>query len=231
MADGIEKVSGLASALGPIGMGVSIAGQIFGAVKGANEAEKNQALLNSKQEQNQAEFNNSANKSFLDTSAAKDAVKVQTEALQDNQKAVAGRAAITGASDEAVVAGNTGVQKNFNDGISRIAAAGTQYQDNQKRMYLARKDGLDNQQSQINEQKAESASNLSGNASDLLRGVTFAEGMKSIPKVGVVSGLNRTPEQANALRKISNSTPVNHPQTDFSNISAGNINTRQGSGA
>lgn len=178
----VSKLTGLASALGPIGMGVSIAGQIFGAVKGAKEAKKNQALLDKKQEENLADYNNSANKSFLDTNAAKDAVKASNEALIDNQKAVAGRSAITGASDEAVVAGNTAVNKAHNDTVSRIAAAGTQYQDNQKRMYLGRKDALDNMQMGINNQKAEGAANLMSNASDLFSTVAFNSGMKE-PKV------------------------------------------------
>jgi len=189
MAGEIEKLSSLASLAGPVGMGISVAGQIFGAIKGAKENQKNQDLLNRKQEENEADYNNSANRSFLETNAAKDAVKVQTEAMQDNQKAVAGRAAITGASDEAIVAGNSNVQKNFNDGVSKIAAAGTQYQDSQKRMYLARKDGLDNQQSNINAQKAEGAANLMGNASDLFKGVTYGAGMNDKP---TVAGVGRT---------------------------------------
>lgn len=177
MAGLIEGVSKLAPLAGPIGTGISIAGQIFGAIKGAKENQKNQDLLNRKQEENEADYNNSANRSFLETNVAKDAVKAQTEAMQDGQKSVAGRAAITGASDEAIVAGNSNVQKNFNDGVSKIAASGTQYQDGQKRMFLARKDGLDNQQSQINARKAEGAANLMGNAADLFKGVTYGTGM------------------------------------------------------
>lgn len=233
MAGEIEKLSGLAGALGPIGMGVSIAGQIFGAVKGANEAKKNQQLLNKKQEENQADFNLNANRSFLETNAAKDAVKVQKESLEDNQKAVAGRSAITGASDEAIVAANSKVQENYNDGISGIAAAGTQHQANEKRMYLARKDGLDNQQSQINAQKQESASNLMGNASDLLRGVTFGEGMKG--GVSKVAGIGRTSEQSNALNKIANSTPptnntISLPKASYwgDGVADNSIKNRQG---
>lgn len=185
-----------------IGAGLSIAGQIFGAVKGAKEAKKSQTLLNRKQEETQADYNNAANKSFLETNAAKDAVKASNEATVDAQKAVAGRAAITGASDEAIVAGNSEVNKNSNDAISRIAAAGTQYQDSQKRMYLGRKDSLDNQQMGINAQKQEGAANLMGNASDLLSSVTFGAGMKT---PGASGTIGRTADQTNSLNKIAQS--------------------------
>lgn len=168
--------------LGAVSTGIGIASSVFGAIKGRREARKNQALLDKKQEENNAEYNLSAKQSFLDTAVARDAVKEQKNQLENNQKAVAGRSAITGASDEANVAATTGVQKNYSDAISRLAGAGTQYQDNQKRMYLARKDSLDSQQMQINEQNADSAANLVGNAGDLLGGLAMSEGLNSPKK-------------------------------------------------
>lgn len=183
----------------PITTGLSIAGQIFGAVKGANAAKESQRLLNQKQEENKADYDNTANRSFLETSAAKDAVKASDEAMREGQKAVAGRSAITGASDEAVVAGQSEVNKNHNNAISNIAAAGTNYQDSQKRMYLARKDGLDNQQMGINQQKAEGAVNLMGNASDLLSSVTFNSGMKSAKPTGNTLMSKIPTKQANSV--------------------------------
>jgi len=181
-----------------------LAGQAFGAIKNAKQNEKNQTLINQKQEANAADYNMSANKSFLETNAAKDAVKAQNDALVDAQKSVAGRSAITGASDEAVVAGNTGVQKNYSDAISRLAGAGTQYQQNEKRMYMARKDSLDGQQMQLNQQKADGAANLAANAGDLMNTVAMSEGLFS--KANPLKGLNkfgRTNQQEEALNKIA----------------------------
>lgn len=176
-----------AGALGvtPLGLattGLSVAGQIFGAVKGAKENKKNQNLINSQMEENEADKNNTVNKSFLDTNAAKDSVRMANENLIDNQKRVAGNAAITGASDEAKVAQQSNVNKNYNDTMSNIASNATQYQENNKRMYQGRKGQLNQLQMQFNAQKAENASNLSGNASDLLGSLTFSEGMKDKPK-------------------------------------------------
>lgn len=176
MASPTSGILGL-TPLGAVTTGLSIAGQVFGAIKGAKEAKKNQALINSKQAENEADYNLNGQRSFLETNVAKDAVKTQNDALIDAQKNVAGRAAITGASDEAVVASNTGVQKNYSDAISRLAGAGTQYQNSQKRMYLARKDSLDSNQMQLNQQKADGAANLAGNAGDLMTGLAFSEGV------------------------------------------------------
>lgn len=194
MAD-VSKVLGTAGGVASmvpgigtaVGMGLSVAGQIFGAVKQAKEQKKNQALLNTQVEQNQADYNNDANKSFLETNVAKDAVKLANENLIDNQKQVAGNAAITGASDEAKVASQSNVTKNYNDSVSRIAAMGTNYQDRAKNRFQANRMALQGQQANLNQQKADGAANLAANAGDLLGTVTMGAGMTS-PKTTVAAG-------------------------------------------
>lgn len=186
------------------GAALSLAGQMFGAFKGAKQANKQQQLIDKKQAENEADYNINGQRSFLETNAAKDAVRSQNEALDDARKNVAGRSAVTGASDEAVVASNTGVQKNYSDAISRLASAGTQYQNQQKQMYLARKDSLDSQQMQLNQQKADGAANLVGNAGDLMGSLPFVEGMKGsgskLPSAGGVPG--RTELQQYKLKTL-----------------------------
>lgn len=197
----LNAVSG---ALGttPVGLGLSVAGQIFGAVKGAQANKANQKLINTQMEENEADKNLTVDRSFLETNAAKDAVRTANENLIDNQKRVEGNAAITGASDEAKVASQSAVNKNYNDVVSNIASNATQYQDNNRRMYNARKGQLNNLQMQFNNQKAESASNLAGNASDLLGSLTFGEGMKSTTGTAAPG---RTAQQTNDLNKIAKS--------------------------
>lgn len=175
----IDKASG---ALGttPLGLGlgaVSLAGQVFGAIKGAQEAKKNEEIINKEIEKNQADYDLNANRSFLETNAAKDVMKVNKENLVDERKAVAGRAAITGSSDEAVTAANTGVNKNYNDSVSRLAGMGTQYQDRRKQMYMNNRSRLFGQKMAVNAQKAEGASNLVANAGDLFGTLAFTSGM------------------------------------------------------
>jgi len=161
-------MAGLEALLGPVGMGVSVAGQIFGAIKSAKANKANQQLLEKKQQENKAMYDKNANQSFLDTNVGKDAVKTANNDLQDERKHVAGTGAITGASDEATVAANSNVTKNYNEKLSRLAGVATQYQQNQEGMYRQTKDSLDNQQSNINAQKAENGANLMENASNLM---------------------------------------------------------------
>lgn len=152
---------------------ISIAGQIFGAIQGAKARKKQQKLLDQQQQENKSFYDNNANKDFLQTNVAKDVVTKSKEALVDDRKNVAGRAAITGASDEAIAAGNAKVSKNYTDQLGRLAGMGTQYQNEQQRMYRGIKSNLDQNQSNIYSQEAESAANLGANAGDLMNTQTF----------------------------------------------------------
>ena len=160
------------------GMGTSVAGSIFGAIKSAKEQKANQAILN----QQIAESKTDANKSFLDSATAKDATRVANENLVDTRKNVAGRAAVTGASDEAVVASNSSANKAYGDALSRIAGMGTSYQERAK----SRTNSLLGEQMQINNQKAESASAMAANAGELV-GTSAMMGGMAKPEAGAIA--------------------------------------------
>jgi len=168
---------------------VGAAGQIFGAIKGAKANKANQALLQKSQQENKAMYDKNANQSFLDTNVAKSQVTQATNDLQDERKAVAGRSAITGASDEAAVASNSNVTKNYNEKISRLAGMGTAYQTNQEGMYRNTKMNLDNQQTALNTAKADNAANLAENAGNLVS--STAMGINSL------SGISMKKDKAN----------------------------------
>ena len=157
------------------GLGISAGAKVFSAIKAGKAAKANQKILDGQI----AEAKTDANKSFLDTSAAKDAVKVANENLVDERKNVAGRGAITGASDEAIVASQSNVSKNHNATISRLAGMGTEYQERAK----SRLNNLAGMQMGVNQAKADSAANLSDAAGDLAS--TAAMGIGGIKsKVG-----------------------------------------------
>ena len=202
-----SKVTGMTPA-GLITGGLSVAGQIFGAIKSAKENKENQNLLNKQMHESEADYNNAANKSYLETNAAKDQVKVINDQAEKARKDAAGRSVITGASDEAVVAANDKIQKNTNNAMSNLAGQATNYQEGQKRMYLGRKDRLNALQMQMNQQKAQQAGSLAGNAADLFSTVTYSQGMKDFPTEGKLSG-------------TASQVGISQPNRDWLNKNAG----------
>ena len=174
---------------------VGLAGSVFGAIKSGEAAKANQKIIDGQL----AEARTDANRSFLDTATAKDAMKQANEGLVDARKNVAGRAAITGASDEASVASNTAVGKNYNGVVSRLAGMGTQYQ----RQNKDRVNALLGGQMAINSGQGESASAVGANAMALGSTIAMSSGMKgtktdstktpTIAKQGSVANKTMTP--------------------------------------
>lgn len=181
------------------GLGISAATSIFSAVKSAKAAKEKQKYIDKQAAENKAEFDNNANKDFLQTNVAKDAVKQQTEALQEDRKAVAGRAAITGGSDEAKLAGNDRARKTYQEGLSRLAGMGTNYQNQQRAIYLGQKAQTDQQNLQMIDDKAESASNLAANAGEMASGAASLYGMNS-PKSGSLSSKSFDPTYGKVIK-------------------------------
>lgn len=173
-----------------IGAGLSVASTIFGAIKGAKANKANEQALNKQYEENAAFYGNNAKRDYLQTNAAQSVVQQYKQNLLNNQKNIAGRGAITGASDEALVASNTGAQQNYNNAIANVAGQGVNYQLGNERMFRANLDQLNQRRMMINQQKADNAANLVGNAGDLFNTMAFASAMKN--RVPTDGGLGET---------------------------------------
>jgi ABC-type Na+ efflux pump permease subunit len=154
------------------GLAVSIGSQIFGAVKKAKAAKANKKLLDSQIAESKAD----ENRNYLDTNEAKSVIKQAEQNQVEQAKNIEGRAAITGASDEAKVAGRTGVLKNYNDTLSKLSGYGTQYSQSAKN----RTRSFVGAQMDINNQKAEGAAALMDNASALAGTAAMKFGGKGI---------------------------------------------------
>lgn len=170
-------MSGLGTALStavsanPIGAGAAALGvgaQIFSAIKGGQANKANQKLLDRRYKENESFYNNNVNKDFLQTNAAKGMFERLRKNLRDSNKVVDNSAAVHGGTAEATIAAKSKNQENHNNSVNDLAQKATQYQQNQEAIYRGEKANLDNQQMQINRDKAANAANLAGNAANLV---------------------------------------------------------------
>jgi len=175
------------------------AASVFSSVKAGKANKANQALVDKQSAEDKAEKDMSANRSYLDTNEGKDAVKVAKEESQDSRKNIEGNAVITGASDEAKLAANSSSQKNFNNSVSHLAAAGTGYAERAKSRYQASKMALLGQQQAINNQKAENAGNIAKNAASLASAGAGVAGMAKSPTATPTASLDQNAATSSIL--------------------------------
>ncbi len=157
--------------MGPlsIGLGVAgLAGQILGGSISGHANDNIAQMLKKQDEQNEAFYNNSVNRTFLDTNAAKAILERVRKQYEDANQVVDNKAVVTGATPEAVVAGKTSNNEALNDAVSSIAGQATAYQDAKEQQYQNQKNAIVAQQMGLEANKAQNAANLVGNAGNLL---------------------------------------------------------------
>lgn len=190
-----------------IGLGVAgIAGQIFGASKSAKANREMAHMLAAEDAENEAFFNNSVNRTFLDTNAAKGVLERVRKQYEDANQVADNKGVVTGATPEAVIAQKTANNEALNDVVSQIAENATAYQDTKEQQYRTEKNNIFNQEMGLQQQKAQNAANLMTNAGNLL--TSSAMGIAGGNNKRLAGGLNqfgRTPGQELALDTIAKS--------------------------
>jgi len=166
----------------------SLAGQIFAGIQGGKANQANQNLLNKQLEENEAFYNLNVNRDFLETNAAKGMFEQLRKQIQEANKNITSTAAVTGATPEAEIAEKTKVQEKYNEAVSGLAQGATRYQQGQEAIYRGEKGRLTEQQMFLNQQKAEQAANLAGNAGNVMESATTLTGFEDVAnKIPILS--------------------------------------------
>jgi len=161
----------------------SLAGNIFGAVKGAQANKANQNLLNKEREENEAFYNNRVNQDFLETNAAKGIFEKLRKNLKDANKQAENTKEVTGGTAESEIASKSANQENYNDAVNNLAQNATSYQTRQEGIYRGEKSRLNNEERRLNENKAQNAANLAGNAGNLMGTAASMEGFNNVTPI------------------------------------------------
>ncbi len=103
---------------GAIGLGSSIAGGI----KSAKAAREQQKLINQQKSQNDAWYNRQYYQNYLDSSEAQSAMKRVEDTLRRRNQQAQAQAAVTGGTQESVIAQQANDQELMGDVTERLAA-------------------------------------------------------------------------------------------------------------
>ena len=189
-----------------IGLGVSsLAGNIFGNIMSGKANNANRKLIEQQRQKNESFYNNNVNRDFLETNAAKGLFERLRKNLYDNNKIINSTAAVTGASDEAVIAEKSRNQENYNDAVNQLASQATQYQQNEEQMYRNADQNLANQEMQLNANQAQNAANAVQNAAGVASAAANMAGALPGTNIAGVNQFGRTPAQEATLRQMGNS--------------------------
>lgn len=188
-------------------MAVGLGSQIFSAIRGGKANTANQNLINRQFAQNESFYNNRANRDFLETNVAKGMFEKLRKNIDDNNKTIDSKAAITGATPEAVIAAKSKNQENYNEAVNSLADKATAYQTGQEAIYRGENSNLVNAQMGLNSQKANNAANVASNAGGLVEGAATLTGFEDVANkpsiLGSLGGIQpETREKLNLLKNL-----------------------------
>ena len=189
----------------PITIGLSAAGllaNLFGQSKAAKATKEQNKLVGGQIADLTSWHDTQKNQPYIDSNVGRSVINKALDTFKGQAKTAESTAAITGASDEAVIAAKGNLQDALGNVFSNVAAQGTAREDQIENRYrsnlgqlLAVKMGLQGQQ-------AQSGANLAGTASSFLQGLapmfagTGNNALKGLNQFG------RTAGQEGALKQM-----------------------------
>lgn len=157
-----------------LSLGASLLGQGAGTIMSLRANRKQQRELARRQRVLDSWFNKEYNQDYLGGTEAKSALRTVMDNIRNQNKALAGRAAMTGASDEAQVASREQQGKTYADFVNQLAARGAARRDALRSEYMNHKDALYGEQDQQAAQRQQTYANIASNAGNILSAASSA---------------------------------------------------------
>lgn len=196
--------------IGAIAGGLGLATSIIGGINAGKARKRQQQALNAEKEVVENNYNKDYYQDYTQRSDNQALLKNLKDSLMQNSKAEAGRAAVTGATPEAVAAAKQQASDTLANATGQIAAQGSSYKDNVMNRYMNQRQSLLGQQNRINEQSAASWTNLMQGGLNVAAGSlgSMANAALNTPRADIQTA----PLQEPAMPKLEVSKPV-YPTT------------------
>lgn len=123
-----------------LGLGAGLAGGIMGGIKSSKAAKAQQKLIDQQRAKNDAWYNRNYYQNYLDSKEAQSAIKRVEDTMRRRKQEAQATAAVTGGTQEAVLAQEENDQKLMGDVVGNLATRG----DAIKRQVDAQKQAMDN---------------------------------------------------------------------------------------
>ena len=198
-----------------IGAGLGLASSIAGGIANRKARQKQEQMIAQQQKENQAWYDRKYNE---DPTKRADTVRLLTqmqEQIKNRNKAVKGRQAVMGGTEDSTTAVKEANNKTLADTTSQIVAANDARKDNIEQQYMARKSQLQGQQMGLEAEKAADTANavagVAGTAANIAASLdSGAGGAKKAPNMNVTQQLNgiaKNPNDVLGLKAQTTSLP------------------------
>ena len=145
-----------------VGGALKIGSSIFGGISASKAAKRARERVEQQKRENEDWFNRRYNEDATQRADAQRLLTRTVEAIKERNKTVAGRSAVMGGDDASVAMEKERNAQALADATSNIVAMGEARKDDIEEKYLSRKDSLDEQLFNIEQQKAQAIASAVG---------------------------------------------------------------------
>lgn len=151
-----------------IGAGVGLASSLIGGAKAAKAAKQQQKLIDAQKADNEAWYNRNYYQDYMDSSVARSALKRVEDTLKRRNQQAQGMAAVTGGTQESVLAQQENDQKLLSDTVENLASRADAQKQQVDMINQQNKNNTMNQQMQQEQLTEQGNSGLLGNGLGLI---------------------------------------------------------------
>ena len=182
-----------------ISAAAAVGSAIYSGVRSAKAAKAKQKALDKQKAENEAWYQRRYNEDPTQRADAQRLLRLTEEKIRQSNQAAAGTQAVVGGSEASVAATKEANARALSDTMSDIAARGEARKDKVEEAYMTRKNALDTQQMNLDEEKANNETQA------------VAAGMQGIGQAA--GALDKMPSQIKKTKSNSTVTTTSVPES------------------
>ena len=164
-----------------IGAAAQVGSSIYGAIKSSEANKRAEHLIQSQRGENKKWYEQKMNEDYTQRTDAQNVLRKQRELLQEQYQRARATNAVAGGTDESLALQQAQANETMGETMANIASQASAYKEGVEQQYRAKDDALNQQQIQVEQNKANAIAQAAGQMGSAVSGL-------------VSGGLGNTPE-------------------------------------
>ena len=164
-----------------IGAAAQVGSSIYGAIKSSEANKRAEQLIQSQRDENKKWYEQKMNEDYTQRTDAQNVLRKQRELLQEQYQRARATNAVAGGTDESLALQQAQANETMGETMANIASQASAYKEGVEQQYRAKDDALNQQQIQVEQNKANAIAQAAGQMGSAVSGL-------------VSGGLGNTPE-------------------------------------
>ena len=154
-----------------IGAAAQVGSSIYGAIKSSEANKRAEQLIQSQRDENKKWYEQKMNEDYTQRTDAQNVLRKQRELLQEQYQRARATNAVAGGTDESLALQQAQANETMGETMANIASQASAYKEGVEQQYRAKDDALNQQQIQVEQNKANAIAQAAGQMGSAVSGL------------------------------------------------------------